>query len=149
MYIERAERRTRAIPMTPLVDVVFLLLIFFMLSTSFVRTESLELIVPSAGSAVPVAKVKLLQVYVTGDGYMYLGRKPVNEEALVKSLKVTVSQHPDVNILLLSGPKVNVQQLVKMMDRINLAGGKNVSIASWRPASASSNMVNEQAEGEK
>lgn len=135
MYIERDERRSRSVPMTPLIDVVFLLLIFFMLSTSFIRTESLELVVPNAGGAASQNEGKILQVFVTNDGYMYLGRKPVNEEQFVTVLRNTVAQFPDVSILLLSGPDVNVQQLVKMMDRINLAGGKNVSVASWEPKS--------------
>lgn len=132
MNFERQIRNTRNIPMTPLIDVVFLLLIFFMLSTSFVRTESLELLLPQ-GNAVSSGESKVLQVYVTGEGFMYIGRTPVNEEKLIATLKHILKQQPDLNILLLSGAGVNVQQLVKVMDRIYLAGGKNLSVASWEP----------------
>jgi biopolymer transport protein ExbD len=133
MHIERAVRKTRPVPMTSLIDITFLFLFFFMLSTSFVRTESMELTLPhAAGTIVPGEK--LLQVYVSEDGQMFAGRKPVEEEQLVQLLKEMLVQHPDLNILVLSGPKVTVQQLVTVMDRVYLAGAKNLSVASWKPA---------------
>ena len=49
MDFERTSRRKLNLPLTPLIDVVFILIIFFMLTTSFMRIESLELLLPSAG----------------------------------------------------------------------------------------------------
>ena len=132
MHIEREARQTRSVPMTPLIDVVFLLLIFFMLSTSFVRTESLELALPQSKAQANADTTKqLLQVYVTKEGFLFVGKKAVNEQHLVKNLKEMLLKTPDLNILLLGGEGVNVQQLVKVMDNIYLAGGKNLSVASW------------------
>ncbi len=136
MNFERQIRNSRSVPLTPLIDIVFLLLIFFMVSTSFVRTESLELSLPQAGNKQVSNTNKLLQIYVTKDGFMYIGRTPVNEQRLIATLKETISRHPDINIILLSGKGVNVQQLVTVMDRIYLAGGKNLSIAYWEPKGA-------------
>jgi len=134
MHFERQVRKTRQIPMVPLIDVMFFLLLFFMLSTSFVRTESIELRVPGGGAVQPsLTDTKILQVYLTNDGYIYIGRKPVNEEQLTQTLSATVQRYPDVSILLLSGPQVNVQQLVRVMDNIYLAGGSNLSLSSWEP----------------
>jgi biopolymer transport protein ExbD len=131
MQIERQVRRTRSVPMTPLIDVVFLLLIFFMLSTSFVRTESLELALPPLDQ-VQKSGQKVLQIYITREGYMYVGHTPVNFERLIKTLQQTLQQRPNLNVLLLSGEGVKVQQLVKVMDHIYMAGAQNLSVASWK-----------------
>lgn len=118
--------------MTPLIDVVFLLLIFFMLSTSFVRTESLELALPGNHQSQKPIK-QLLQIYVTKQGYLYIGHTPVNYERLVATLENTLQDKPDMNILLLSGEGVKVQKLVEVMDHVYMAGAKNLSVASWEP----------------
>lgn len=132
MNFERPTRQSRGVPMTSLIDVVFLLLIFFMLSTSFVRTESLELILPGKGEKVTVEK-KLMQVYVNKKEEIYINHRPVNEEMLADILKRKFSKSPDLNILLLSGEGVSVQQLVTVMDKIYSSGGKNLSVSNWRP----------------
>ena len=133
MQIERESRKTRQVPLTPLIDVVFLLLVFFMVSSTFVRSESLELMLPQASAGGSAVEGKLLQVYVSHDGSLYLGRKPVNEETLIKTLRKTIEKFPDVGVLLLSGPRVSVQQLVTAMDHIYMAGSTNLSVASWEP----------------
>ncbi len=133
MQIEREARKARQVPLTPLIDVVFLLLVFFMLSSTFVRTESLELMLPQASGGGSAGEGRLLQVYVARDGSTYLGRRLMNEEVLVKTLRNTIQKFPDVGVLLLSGPRVSVQQLVSVMDHIYQAGSTNLSVASWEP----------------
>lgn len=138
MHIDRAVRKTRSVPLTPLIDVVFLLLVFFMLSTSFVRTRSLELMLPQ-GEQVDTAvnEGKLLQIYVARDDSLYMGRKQVNKEQLVKNLRAMTDKFPDMGVLLLSGPRVSVQQMITVMDHIYLAGANNLSVASWEPENLS------------
>lgn len=133
MYFERAVRKTRPIPLVSLIDIMFFLLLFFMLTTSFVRNESLELTLPGNTPLKPGALQKVMQVYVTADGVMYLGQDQVSEKNLIEKLRAIFLDHPDMNVLLLSGPKVNVQQMITVMDRVYLAGGKNLSVESWEP----------------
>lgn len=133
MQFEREARKARSVPMTPLIDVVFLLLIFFMLSTSFDRNESLELNLPGAAGEGMANEGKLLQVFVSSDDKVYVGRRPVEKNQLVPVLKKTLEQYPEIGVLLLSGPRVSVQQLISVMDNIYLAGSTNLSVASWEP----------------
>ncbi len=140
MHIEREARKARQVPLTPLIDVVFLLLVFFMVSSTFTRTESLELMLPPANGGGTADEGRLLQVYVARDGSMYLGRKAVNEQQLVERLAATVRQYPDVGVLLLSGPRVSVQQIVSVMDHIYIAGSTNLSVAAWEPERVSEQM---------
>ena len=143
MHIEREARKARQVPMTPLIDVVFLLLVFFMLSSTFTRSESLELMLPQASGGGTGEEGRLLQVFVARDGSTYIGRKLVNEELLIKTLRNTLQKFPDIGVLLLSGPRVSVQQIVTVMDHIYMAGSTNLSVASWEPEQVEEATVNE------
>lgn len=145
MLIEREARKARQVPMTPLIDVVFLLLVFFMLSSTFVRSESLELMLPQASGGGTADEGRLLQVYVARDGSTYLGRKPVNHQQLVEGLSRAFEKFPDVGVLLLSGPRVSVQQMVTVMDHIYMSGATNLSVASWEPEKVSAEMNKPQS----
>ena len=136
MYFERQVRKTRPVPLISLIDVMFFLLLFFMLSTSFVRTESLELTLPGNGPALAPQPMQntALQVYLTKDSIMYIGDKQIGAEDFTRTLRETFLSQPDRSILLLNGPEVTVQQMIAVMDKIYLSGGKNLSVESWEPS---------------
>ncbi len=127
MQFERQQRRARAVNLTPLIDVVFLLIVFFMLSTSFVMSESLELSLPS-GKAAPIDSKEVMQMLVRQDGTILHDSQSYTLEELDALLMSMLGSNPDQKILLLSGRDVNVQQLVSVMDLVYLNGGRNVQI---------------------
>ena len=133
--IERQTRKAKAIPLVSLIDVVFQLLIYFMLTTSFVRTESLELLLPPTVDAnKPAAQkkdAKTLHIYISDLGETFLEQKSISENDMAKELKTIFTETPDRGVLVLSANKVTVQLLVRVMDRIYTAGGKNIAVADW------------------
>ncbi|MBN66174.1 MAG: hypothetical protein CMM94_01215 [Rickettsiales bacterium] len=131
MELERQERRTQQIPLTPLIDVVFLLIVFFMLSTNFVMSESLELSLPSGQKKVTNPD-DVLRILITNDNRLRVGDSFMGYGELDAFLFDTVAEDPDTKILILSAEKVNVQQLVKVMDIVYLSGGRNVQIDDWQ-----------------
>jgi biopolymer transport protein ExbD len=143
MYFERQVRKTRPVSLVSLIDIMFFLLLFFMLSTSFVRNESLELTLPGNTPGLPTVASKVVQVYVNNEGRMYLGHQPVKERNLIDTLREVFLVNPEMNVILLSGPQVTVQQMITVMDRIYIAGGKNLSVAAWEPAPLESVTVTE------
>lgn len=130
MQFERSTKKPRQIGLTPLIDVVFLLIIFFMLSTSFVKTESMELSFPS-GQEVKSTPQTAIRVFVHDDNRLFLDNKEMSADALKAQLRLLLFKDPDRSILLLSGDNVSVQRLVSIMDDIYLMGGRNVSITEW------------------
>lgn len=127
----RPHRRPRGMMLTPLIDVVFLLLIFFMISTSFVKTESMELSLPG-GNAPGAEDTNLLRVYVNGDGRLLLNNEPIEEKALNQRLQEIFKKEPARRAVILSAQDVSVQRLVAVMDMIYLGGGRNLSVVEWR-----------------
>lgn len=132
MEFQRTSALSRHVPLTPLIDVVFLLVVFFMLTTSFAKTESMELTLPALGNgeAVGGADAPVL-IVLTKDGKLHLGRKPVEWEELEDVLSGKFEDTPDTKILLLSTPDVSVQQVVSVMDEIYALGGQNISVSHW------------------
>ncbi len=133
--IQRHTRRSKAIPLVSLIDVVFQLLIYFMLTTSFTKTESLELLLPhSAGQSQQEAKKdsgKTLHIYISDIGETFLENRSVSEQELSHELHDIFVSDPERGVLVLSASKVSVQLLVRVMDRIYTAGGKNLAVADW------------------
>jgi biopolymer transport protein ExbD len=131
MQFERSTKKPRQIGLTPLIDVVFLLIIFFMLSTSFIKTESMELSFPS-GQEVKAAPKTAIRIFVYNDERIFLGEKEMTIPDLKTQLRLLLFKDPDRSILMLSGAKASVQRLVSVMDDIYLMGGRNVSVAEWK-----------------
>jgi len=138
--IQRQTRRAKSIPLVSLIDVVFQLLIYFMLTTSFVKSESLELLLPPSVEASKKAvkkDEKILHIYISDVGETFIERKSVSEKEMMQELHDVFADDPERGVLVLSAKKVSVRLLVRVMDRIYTAGGKNLAVADWiMPASA-------------
>ncbi len=130
MHIVRAPRRTRPIPLTPLIDVVFLLIVFFMLSTTFIRIEAMELGLPGKGEGKASGPMPAL-VDVASNGRIYWQRELVLGATLRKKLAAELARNPDRKILVRSGKDVTVQKLVSVLDIVYLTGVNDVAVDKW------------------
>lgn len=133
--IYRQPRQSKSIPLVSLIDVIFQLLIYFMLTTSFVRTESLELALPQAvkagSQAAKKVEEKTLHIYISDIGETFLEQKSMNEQEMMEELKKLFTASPERGVLVLSASRVSVQVMVRVMDRIYTAGGRNIAVADW------------------
>lgn len=129
MDFDRTSRRVLNLPLTPLIDVVFILIIFFMLTTSFMRIESLELMLPSTGKVSD--KKEVTHIFIRENGDLILGQRNVEPEELSQTLVRLFSDNPSSPVMLLSAEGVTMQQLVAVMDRVTAAGGKSLFVRKW------------------
>lgn len=129
MEFERTSRRSLNLPLTPLIDVVFILIIFFMLTTSFMNIESLELMLPSSGKVSD--KKEVTHIFIKENGELILGKRNVEPDELSETLVRLFSQDPSSPIMLLSADGVTMQQLVAVMDKVKAAGGKSLLVRKW------------------
>lgn len=131
MDFERTRKRSLIeLNLTPLIDVLFILIIFFMLTTSFMRVESMELILPSAASK-SADKKDVVHLFVHANGDMSLGQRKVSYDELNESLARMFEKDPNTRIMLLTADGVTMQQMVNLMDRVSLAGGKSLFVRKW------------------
>lgn len=131
MDFYRPERRVRPIPLTALIDIFFLLVIFFLLATSFVRIQAMELGLPGSGGGNASGATLPLRIDVASDGGVYWRHELVLPTTLRAKLDEEMRRDPDRKLLVRSGKGVSVQKLVSVLDAAYLAGVKNVSVDKW------------------
>jgi len=126
MEFERRTRRIQELNLTPLVDIILLLVIFFMISTSFVVSDSMELSLPSGkadGSAQHITRI-----LIQPSGEVVVNQQPMDGNALNSHLANLLAANAEEKIAIFTTPGVSVQQLVSVMDMVYLTGGKNVQV---------------------
>ncbi|MCA8928411.1 MAG: biopolymer transporter ExbD [Alphaproteobacteria bacterium] len=119
-------RRRALIGLTPLIDMVFILLIFFMLASSFQdwRVIPVSAAGPVGGGAGPKGA---LLVQVRPDG-LRLGGHPLGPEALAARVQAQMAAAPDRRVLVEPAPGVPLQAAVAVLDRLAAAGARNLSL---------------------
>ncbi len=123
------------INLTPLIDVVFLLLIFFMVSTTFDTTSQLKIKLPEASQDEAIKPNQPLYLVINMDGNFFLNARELSSqksEALSLALQ-RVLDGSDRPIVIQSDAASPVQSLVTAMDVVARLGLTQVSIATTRP----------------
>lgn len=136
MKFKRSKREELAINMTPLIDVVFLLLIFFMVTTTFSRETRLLVNLPEANAEAAQSNPSQIEILVSRDGsYSINGRALVNSriETLVQGLEIESGGDRSLPILLIADAEATHQSVVSAMDGIGQYGFTRMSIATQRP----------------
>ena len=115
-----ARRRRALIGLTPLIDVVFILLVFFMLASSFLDWHSIDLSPPTRGAAAAPMEGALL-VEIRPEGLRVSGER-MSLDALGERVRQRISKRPDQRVLVQPARGVPLQDAVRVLDRLALAG---------------------------
>ena len=136
MKFKRTAREELAINITPLIDVVFLLLIFFMVPTTFSRETRLLANLPQADAELTESQPTQLEIVVAREGtYAINGRALVNGriETLMRGLELESGGDLNLPILLIADAEASHQSVVTAMGAIGQSGFTRLSIATQRP----------------
>ena len=120
-------RRRRLVSLTPLIDVVFILLVFFMLASTFTEWRAMELAVPAEGTEPDPDQPAPLVVQVAADG-LQLDGEPLSLDALVERVGAAVDAEPERGVIVRPGDEVRLQRVVTVMERLSAAGGSRISL---------------------
>lgn len=119
--------------LTPLIDVVFLLLIFFLVTSEFEEEERrLDIVLPTATSAVPMtSKPREFVVDIDSDGVLYLSGQPTELDELHRLLQVAVSNNPtNQTVVIRADRATSFQPVVSVMDVCNRTGVSDYSVTT-------------------
>lgn len=125
------------IDMTPMVDVAFLLLTFFMLTTSMNRPQTMEINLPPEKTTVEVAQSNLLTILVKEDGTVYFGMgdlatsppQKIEWKDIRQTMAQKLQQNPKLITLIKVDRKGKYHHMVDLMDELNLANVTRFSLA--------------------
>ena len=124
-----------SINLTPLIDVVFLLLIFFMVTTTFTRETLLQVNLPEAEAETQSTQTERLEIVVSRDGSFALnGQTLVNGqlETLLRGLELESKGNLNLPVIIVADSEATHQSVVTAMDAIGQAGFTRLSIATQR-----------------
>lgn len=121
------------IDISPLIDMVFILLIFFMVSTTFVKDMKLDLERPGAASA-SRASTKALRVYIDQNSSIFVDGNPVKPWMLQSRIRQLISGSGDGQVLVVVDRNVPSEKLIEVVDQCRLAGAKDVGVATEQEA---------------
>jgi biopolymer transport protein ExbD len=116
------------INISPLIDMVFILLIFFIVTTTFVEETGLEVNKPQAASAVSLDKNSIL-LAITAQGQVVYGGQEVGIGG-VRPLVRRLSESEPLPVIIQVDQAAGAGVVVRVMDEANLGGAKNVSLAT-------------------
>lgn len=115
-------------PMAPLIDMIFILLIFFLVTTSFVKESSLEVKQPIPSKSVSKEKTNLI-VQVTREGTIYIGNRTVDIQLVRPYMERHQIEHPKGTVVIAADRESRIGVVIRVLDACRLAGIKEVSVA--------------------
>ncbi|NEX16499.1 MAG: biopolymer transporter ExbD [Halochromatium sp.] len=116
-----SQPRRRLIGLTPLIDVVFILLLFFMLASSLTRLHAVPLDAPSA-QMVSGDRQPALLLRIQADGQLDLNGEAINTEALPELLRTQLQQAPNLQVLVQPADAVPLQRTLQVFDQLAAVG---------------------------
>jgi biopolymer transport protein ExbD len=137
MNLQNRSKEEPEVNLTSLIDVVLLLLVFFMVSTSFVRETEISLRLPQAeAQSAPVEQAESLEIMITQTGnYLVNGRALVNNAraTLRTAIEQTVGDSRDLPVFVRADAQATHQAVVTAMDVAGQLGFVQISIATVTP----------------
>jgi biopolymer transport protein ExbD len=119
------------INMGPLIDMVFLLLIFFVVTTSFVKEAGIEVQKSTAATA-EVKKHGNILIGISQEGDVYFEGKRVEARSVRPLIERALAEDPDSGVVIVADKRSQTGSVVEVMDQCRLAGAKDVSLAAQR-----------------
>jgi biopolymer transport protein ExbD len=122
--------------MSPLIDVIFLLLIFYAVTTQFVTDERLKLKLPEAKTAEDAGigrEEAPPVVIVAADGTVWIDDREVPEQDLERSIEALVKRAPDGAVILKGDREADYGTVVRVLDIARSVGAKMIQMSAERP----------------
>jgi len=129
VHRKKRPRYQMQFPLTSLIDIVFMLLIYFLLTTNFMVDEGINVKLPQARSGAPQIKQEIT-IYVDKDGQAWLAQKKFTLSQLFTELKQLIGHDKDRLVIIKADRSVILNKAVKVMDMAKAAGANRLSLAT-------------------
>jgi biopolymer transport protein ExbD len=118
--------------MAPLIDMIFILLIFFLVTTSFVKESGVEVQRPIAATAQRHASTNLI-IAVTTDGQVFSEKRPIDIRSMRSYMERFLAETPNGTVVIAADRMSMTGIVIQVLDACRVAGVKNVTVAARIP----------------
>lgn len=115
--------------MTPMLDIVFIMLIFFIVTTSFVKESGVSVSTPQAQTASRQENANIF-IAITAEGEVWIDRRPVDPRSVRAIVARLHADNPEGSVIIQSDEAAATGALVEVMDQVRLAGIESIAIAA-------------------
>ena len=131
----RKQQLVSEINITPLTDVILVLLVIFMIATPLISQASIKVRLPEAKTGKPIQPAAQSQAYitVTNEGPVYLDEKLVTKKELKERMAILRKRNPDLSVILRSDRLVRFKDIVEVLDLLTELGITKLDIAATTP----------------
>jgi biopolymer transport protein ExbD len=127
LFLFRNTRRKAQINLTSLIDCMFMLILFFILTTSFNKNPGIEITLPKISKGVDLQKKETIEISVTKEQKVFINGKELPLENLVGTIKGLTAQNAEAQVFMKADTDVAYGFIVKVMNELRIAGVKNVA----------------------
>ncbi len=133
MRFASSRRPDPLVDVTPMIDVVFQLVLFFMVSTTFKSAPGIQVDLPRSSQEVVIQEDEDLQVWITLEGAIYVDDQPVTLDSLTSVLTRTAERDPETLVVIKADAGVEHGRVVQVMDLARGRGLTRLAIATEVP----------------
>jgi|TARA_X000000950_G_C13652090_1_gene552152 biopolymer transport protein ExbD len=127
-FLVTAEEESQ-VDLTPMLDVVFIMLIFFIVTSTFVKESGVDVTRPNAETAVPT-DASSIQIGITSNNQIYFDKRLVDKRAVRANIEKGLAESPGAAVIIVADALSNTETLIEVMDQSRLAGAENISVAT-------------------
>lgn len=129
----RATTEDTEINITPMLDIVFIMLIFFIVTTSFTRETGATINKPIAGQAIPLINGTIL-IGVKSNDDIWMGKRLIELRQVRSMVEQAIAENPKGGVVIVADQKSRIGTVTQVMDQVKMAGVKGIAISAERPA---------------
>ena len=127
-----AQEEDAEINITPMLDIVFILLIFFIVTTSFVKETGIDPDRPTAQTTNVVDKGNIL-IGINAQGKIWMQKRQVDLREVRALVESSLAESPGSSAVIIADQKSTTGVMIDLMDQIRLGGVKNISVSANKP----------------
>lgn len=120
------------IDMMPLIDMIFILLIFFLVTASFVKESGVEVNRPEAASAEMKDATGMI-IGITADGDVFINREQVELRRIRGLVEIFLAENKDGGVIIDADGDCATAKLINVLDQCRLAGAENIAVSATNP----------------
>lgn len=118
------------IPTASMADIAFLLLIFFLVTTTIDTDKGLGLVLPAEGQEMEISKSNILTCLINSSGQVLLGKEPVKTGDIARVVRERLRENPRLTISVKAHEKAEYHSYVEVLDQLKIANATRISIAN-------------------
>ena len=129
MALRERKARVGAIPEGGMADIAFLLLVFFLVTTTIDMDKGLGIILPAEGQEIEINKKNILNCLISSSGNVLLGGEPVELKDIHRKVKDEIYKNKNLIVSVKAHEKTQYDVYVEVLDQLKMANATRISIA--------------------